>query len=118
MTTAGSVGFARGFVLVLDGQGRPQVKARRLRPGARRFERGDADVSGTIVRRVAASGQAIAVADAILDEDLREVSSVVALGLRRVFAAPLRARGRLIGIVYADSSGADLDEPRPAPAAR
>ncbi len=106
-----TTGCDRGFVLVLDGQGRPQVKARRLRPGARRFERGDADVSGTIVRRVAASGQAIAVADAILDEDLREVSSVVALGLRRVFAAPLRARGRLIGIVYADSSGADLDEP-------
>ena len=105
-----AAGCTRGFVLTLDGQGRPQVRARRLRAGARTFGRDDAEVSGTIVRRVAASGQAVAVADAVLDDDLREQSSVVALGLRRVYAAPLRARGRLSGIVYADSIGADVDD--------
>ena len=52
----------------------------------------------------------MAVADAILDAELREQSSVIALGLRRVWAAPLRARGRLIGIVYADSAAADIDD--------
>jgi signal transduction histidine kinase/tetratricopeptide (TPR) repeat protein len=98
----------RGFVLTLDAHGRPQVLARRTQ--GRNFERGDAEVSGTIVRRVAATGQAVAVADAVLDADLRDQSSVVALGLRRVWAAPLRARGRLLGIVYADSTGADLDD--------
>ena len=37
-------------------------------------------------------------------------AAVIALGLRRVWAAPLRARGRLIGIVYADSAAADIDD--------
>ena len=106
----GAAGCTRGFVLTLDSQGRPLVRARRLRAGARTFDRDDAAVSGTIVRRVAATGQAVAVADAVLDEELREQSSVVALGLRRVYAAPLRARGRLSGIVYADSLGADIDD--------
>ncbi|MCL4222987.1 MAG: protein kinase [Myxococcales bacterium] len=105
-----AAGCSRGFVLTLDGQGRPRVRARRLRAGARTFARDDAAVSGTIVRKVAASGQAVAVADAVLDEDLRDESSVVALGLRRVYAAPLRARGRLAGIVYVDSLGADVDD--------
>ncbi len=105
-----AAGCTRGFVLTLDGQGRPKVRARRLRAGARTFDRDDAAVSGTIVRKVAASGQAVAVADAVLDDDLCEQSSVVALGLRRVYAAPLRARGRLSGIVYADSLGADVDD--------
>ncbi|MEZ4400056.1 MAG: ATP-binding protein [Kofleriaceae bacterium] len=103
-------GCDRGFVLILDGHGRPQIRARHLGGNARGFDRGDADVSGTIVRKVAATGHAVAVADAVLDADLREQSSVVALGLRRVWAAPLRARGRLIGIVYVDSSSCDLDE--------
>ncbi len=105
-----AAGCTRGFVLTLDGQGRPQVRARRLRAGARTFHRDDAAVSGTIVRKVAASGQAVAVADAVLDDDLKDESSVVALGLRRVYAAPLRARGRLSGIVYVDSLGADVDD--------
>jgi len=105
-----AAGCTRGFVLTLDSQGRPQVRARRLRAGARTFHKDDAAVSGTIVRRVAASGQAVAVADAVLDDDLREQSSVVALGLRRVYAAPLRARGRISGIVYVDSLGADIDD--------
>ena len=101
---------SRGFVLTLDPLGRPRIRARRLRPGARTFDKGDLEVSGTIVRKVAASGQPFAVADAVLDADLREQSSVVALGVRRVYAAPLRARGRLTGIVYADSQGGDVDE--------
>ncbi|MBK9030899.1 MAG: tetratricopeptide repeat protein [Myxococcales bacterium] len=103
-------GCDRGFVLTLDGSGRPQIRARHHGAHARGFDRGDADVSGTIVRKVAATGQAVAVADAVLDADLREQSSVVALGLRRMWAAPLRARGRLIGIVYVDSTAADLDD--------
>ncbi len=103
-------GCDRGFVLTLDGSGRPQIRARLAGQHARGFDRGDASVSGTIVRKVAATGQAVAVADAILDAELREQSSVIALGLRRVWAAPLRARGRLIGIVYADSAAADIDD--------
>ncbi|MCE9574679.1 MAG: tetratricopeptide repeat-containing sensor histidine kinase, partial [Deltaproteobacteria bacterium] len=97
-------GYERGFVLLLDNDGRPREHLRRTRPGVRTFDRGDAEFSGTIARRVAASGQAAAVGDAALDADLREQRSVIALGLRRIMCAPLRVGGRVIGIVYVDSS--------------
>ncbi|HTJ44453.1 MAG TPA: ATP-binding protein [Kofleriaceae bacterium] len=97
-------GYERGFVLLLDTDGRPREHLRRTRPGARTFDRGDAEFSGTIVRRVAASGQAAEVGDASLDADLRDQRSVVTLGLRRIMCAPLRVGGRVIGIVYVDSS--------------
>jgi signal transduction histidine kinase/tetratricopeptide (TPR) repeat protein len=97
-------GYERGFVLLLDNDGRPREHLRRTRPGARTFDRGDAEFSGTIVRRVAASGQPAEVGDASLDADLRDQRSVVTLGLRRIMCAPLRVGGRVIGIVYVDSS--------------
>ncbi len=103
-------GYERGFVLLLDNDGRPREHLRRTRPGVRTFDRGDAEFSGTIARRVAASGQAAAVGDAALDADLREQRSVIALGLRRIMCAPLRVGGRVIGIVYVDSSQIAVDE--------
>jgi signal transduction histidine kinase/tetratricopeptide (TPR) repeat protein len=102
-------GLERGFILLLDGDGRPRERLRRTRPGARTFDRGDVEFSGTIVRRVAASGQAVAVGDTSLDVDLREQRSVVSLGLRRIMCAPLRVGGRVIGIIYVDSGQADDD---------
>jgi signal transduction histidine kinase/tetratricopeptide (TPR) repeat protein len=103
-------GYERGFVLLLDNDGRPREHLRRTRPGVRTFDRGDAEFSGTIARRVAASGQAAAVGDAALDADLRDQRSVIALGLRRIMCAPLRVGGRVIGIVYVDSSQIAADE--------
>ena len=99
-----SSGYERGFILLLDQDGRPREHLRRTRPGARTFDRGDAEFSGTIVRRVAASGEATAVGDTALDVDLRDQRSVLTLGLRRIMCAPLRVGGRVIGIVYVDSS--------------
>jgi signal transduction histidine kinase/tetratricopeptide (TPR) repeat protein len=103
----------RGFVVALDDDGRPRVLVRRLRAGARGFDAADAELCGTIVRRVAATGQAAAVGDAALDAALREQRSVIVLGLRRIVCAPLRAGGRVVGVVYLDATtvladGADL----------
>jgi signal transduction histidine kinase len=97
-------GYERGFILLLDADGRPRERLRRMRPGARTFDRGDAEFSGTIVRRVAASGTSLAVGDTSLDLDLRDQRSVVSLGLRRIMCSPLRIGGRVIGIIYVDSA--------------
>jgi signal transduction histidine kinase/tetratricopeptide (TPR) repeat protein len=107
-------GFERGFVLSVDDDGRPRVMVRRLRSGARGFDRGDGELSGTIVRRVAATGQAVSVGDTAFDAALREQRSVVALGLRRIVCAPLRAAGRVVGVLYLDATsvlgdGGELD---------
>ncbi|HUS66428.1 MAG TPA: ATP-binding protein, partial [Kofleriaceae bacterium] len=71
----------------------------------RAFERDEADFSGSIVRRVASTSESIAIDDMSGEVDLRDQKSVVALGLRRVMCAPMRARGRLLGVAYVDSQG-------------
>ena len=95
--------FERSFILLLDQEGRPKERLRRAIPGARGFARDDAEFSGTIVRRVAASGQAASITDIAQEDELRDQKSVVALGLRQVMCAPMRAHGRVIGIIYIDS---------------
>ncbi len=101
--------FERGFVLALDDDGRPRPLVRRLRRGARGFDAGDVEFSGTIVRRVAATGAAVTVHDAALDAALREQRSVVVLGLRRISCAPLRAGGRTVGVIYLDAASVGID---------
>jgi len=102
--------FERGFILLLDADGRPSERMRRLREGAKGFERDEAEFSGTIVRKVAASGVAVAVNDIANEDELREQESVVALGLRQIMCAPMHARGRTIGIVYIDSRRLAFEE--------
>lgn len=103
-------GFERSFILLFDHDGRPRERLRRIRPGARGFARDEAEVSGTIVRRVTATGQPISVSDTDQEDDLREQDSVVALGLRQIMCAPMRAHGRMIGIIYIDSRRASFEE--------
>jgi len=96
-------GFDRGFILLLDPGGRPRERTRRVQARGAAFDSSDAELSGSIVRRVAASGQPIAATDVADHEELRNQQSVVALGLRQVMCAPMKARGKVIGIVYVDS---------------
>jgi signal transduction histidine kinase/Tfp pilus assembly protein PilF len=95
--------FERGFLLLLDERGRPTERMRRGR-NAREFDAAEAHFSGSIVRRVAQSGEAMAVSDIADDAALRDQKSIVALGLRSVMCAPLRRQGRVTGIIYVDSS--------------
>jgi signal transduction histidine kinase len=99
----GLTGFERGFLLLLDEDGKPRERTRRSKPGTRTFARDEADFSGSIVRRVASIGEPVAIDDMSGEIDLRDQKSVVALGLRRVMCAPMRARGRLLGVAYVDS---------------
>ncbi|WP_199350963.1 protein kinase domain-containing protein [Haliangium ochraceum] len=102
--------FERSFILLLDQDGRPMERMRRVLPGAKGFGRDDAEFSGTIVRRVAANGQAASITDIAQEDELRDQKSVVALGLRQVMCAPMRAHGRVIGIIYIDSRRLSFEE--------
>jgi signal transduction histidine kinase len=96
--------FERGFILLLDERGRPTERKRLAVEGVSgEFDRAASDFSGSIVRRVVQSGEAVAVTDIADDAALREQRSVVALGLRSVMCAPMRLRGRVSGIIYVDS---------------
>ena len=96
-------GYERSFILLFDHDGRPRERMRRIRPGARGFALDEAEVSGTIVERVTSTGQSVAVSDIDQEDELREQESVVALGLRQIMCAPMRAHGRVLGIIYIDS---------------
>ena len=99
-------GYDRGFLLLLDQDGKPSERTRRVRAGSRGFARDEAEFSGSIVRRVAASGEAVAIDDIAGEVDFRQQKSVIALGLRRAMCAPMRARGRVLGVAYVDSQSA------------
>lgn len=98
-----ATGYERSFILLFDHNGRPRERMRRIRPGSRGFARDEAEVSGTIVQRVTTSGQSVAVSDIDQEDELRDQTSVVALGLRQIMCAPMRAHGRVLGIIYIDS---------------
>ncbi len=96
--------FDRGFILLLDRDGRPSERMRRTRgEDTLGFGADDAVFSGSIVRRVAANSESVVVTDVADDIDLRDQESIVMLGLRQVMCAPMLSRGRVFGIVYVDS---------------
>ncbi|MFH0902903.1 MAG: ATP-binding protein, partial [Pseudomonadota bacterium] len=96
--------FERGFILLLDSAGMPTERMRRTssKEGAE-FDQADSYFSGSVVRRVARSGEPVAVTDVAGDAALRMQQSVVSLKLRSIMCVPMRVRDRITGIIYVDS---------------
>ncbi|MCL5952818.1 MAG: GAF domain-containing protein [Chloroflexi bacterium] len=61
------------------------------------------EVSRTIVQRVAATGQPVVTVDALHDPRFSFQDSVISLSLRSILCQPIKARERLIGVVYVDN---------------
>jgi GAF domain-containing protein len=61
------------------------------------------DASGTIVRWVWEHGEPLHLLDAQSDEAFQTQRSVVALGLRTVYAVPVEHQGRRHGVLYLDT---------------
>ncbi|MCC7381829.1 MAG: sigma 54-interacting transcriptional regulator [Deltaproteobacteria bacterium] len=92
-------GADKGFLVLLDDDGRPQVRA------ARNVDRANLDptvsaLSDSIVRRVIETRQPLVVADALRDESWNASASVVNLQLLSVMCCPLLDREELIGLLY------------------
>src|SRR5438874_1544909 len=89
----------KGFVLVVEGGGPPEVLA------ARNFQQQDIEdaverLSDSIVRRALDTKQPVIVSDAINDEQFNASESVVNLTLASVMCVPLLLRGEVSGAVY------------------
>jgi signal transduction histidine kinase len=108
-------GAERGFLMLLDDDGRLNVRV------ARNFDQATLDsnafaLSRTVITKVLESGQAIVTTNAQEDPRFANQQSVVANALRSIMASPLRARGEIIGVTYVDNrvrtglfSESDLD---------
>jgi sigma-B regulation protein RsbU (phosphoserine phosphatase) len=89
----------RGFLLRVDDQtGEPEVLVAR---GASGDEEG---YSTTIVNQVISSRQALLTNNAQFDERYQAGQSIIMRGLRAILCAPLLVQGRLIGVLYCDTS--------------
>ncbi len=93
----------RGFLMLWDETARRlQFVAARGSDG-RQLAEDDFCVSNNILQRVWESQQPLLTTDAQDDEQLRQHHSVVAYGIRSLMCAPMRVRGRALGVVYVDS---------------
>jgi signal transduction histidine kinase len=95
-------GAERGFLMLTDESGELELKA------ARNIERqtlnqAEMQVSRTVIGDVFQSGAAVVTTDAQADDRFSSQDSVVMYGLRSILCVPLRARGKIIGVVYVDN---------------
>lgn len=61
------------------------------------------DVSLSVVRKVAESGQPLFITDMGEEKDLKDQRSIVDLNIMTVICIPLRFEDRLVGVIYSDS---------------
>src|SRR3990172_2838093 len=96
-------GAERGFLMLIDeASGGLDV------PAARNFNRetlapGDLEYSRTFVGEVARSGTPVVTTNAQDDPRFTSADSVLRFALRSIMAAPLRARGKIVGVIYVDN---------------
>lgn len=64
----------------------------------------DYRISSTIVNRVLDSGEAILTTNATLDPRFDDQQSIIAYNLRSILCVPLKVKGKLTGVIYADNS--------------
>ena len=93
---------AERAMLLLDNDGVLEVKMARnisqetLAPDS-------VDISRSIVRQVAATGEAVVTINAQEDERFSAQHSIVSYKLRSILCAPLKLKGETIGVLYADN---------------
>jgi len=95
-------GAERAFLMLRDESGSLDFVV------ARNWERtslsaGDQEVSRTLVERVARSGEAVLTTNAQADPRFGGQESIVAYNLRSILAVPLKVKGELTGIIYAEN---------------
>ncbi len=61
------------------------------------------EISRSIVKQVATSGEPIVTTNAQMDPRFKAQESVIGYNLRSILCAPLRAHGRVTGVIYADN---------------
>lgn len=92
----------RGFLMLRDDDGGLAVKAAR-NLDQQTLSSEDFKYSRTIANQVLDGGKALLTTNAIEDPRFAGQASIVGQSLRSIMAAPLRARGSVMGVVYVDN---------------
>jgi signal transduction histidine kinase len=95
-------GAERGLIVLRDDDGTLRVTT------ARNFDQqpltdDKRSFSNTIVNQVVDRGEPVVTTNAVEDPRFEGQASIVSQGVRRIMATPLRARGRILGVVYVDN---------------
>lgn len=61
------------------------------------------EISRSIVKRVATTGEPVVTTNAQLDPRFKTQESVIGYNLRSILCVPLRVRGQITGVIYADN---------------
>lgn len=94
-------GAERGMIMVYGANGELLFEtARQLEK--KDIENPEFEVSRTIMQQVRESGKYKVVKNALAEEELKGIASVVRLGLLSVVCAPLRDANEVFGIIYSD----------------
>ena len=91
----------RGYVMLIDDQGNLSLKASRL------MERGrdeDVPISRTIINEVIAKQIGVLSTNAMSDKRFASGKSVHDFGIRSAICAPIKGRGRILGVIHVDCS--------------
>lgn len=96
------MGAERGFVTLLEADGRPVFRAARG-VDEKTIDDPQFQISRSVVERVAREGQPLLTSDAQTDDRLSMRRSVKVLGLRSILCAPLKLKDQVSGVVYVDN---------------
>ncbi len=95
-------GAERGFLMLFDESGELEVKAAR-NFNQETLEKEEFAISRSVIRTVAETGDQVVTTNATEDPRFAHQASVMMHSLRSIQCVPLRARGRIIGVVYVDN---------------
>jgi adenylate cyclase len=92
----------RGFLMLINDRGELQFRVAR-NMDQETLKGSEFNISRTIVQRVADDGEPVVTTNAQEDPRFRAQESVVSYNLRSILCAPLRVKGQVTGVIYADN---------------
>jgi adenylate cyclase len=95
-------GAERGFLMLRENQGELNIRVARNWV-QETLEASESALSRTVVNRVVSEGEAILTTNAQEDPRFGGQDSVIALNLRSILCVPLKMKGNIIGVIYADN---------------
>jgi K+-sensing histidine kinase KdpD len=99
----GLTGAERGFLMLVEGESDELVVRVGRDMEQEALQKEEMEFSRTVIRTVLDKGEGVVATNAQTDPRFSEQESIVALALRAILCAPLRARGEIIGVIYVDN---------------
>ncbi len=95
-------GAERAFLMLKDDQGRLRVEIAR-NWDQESLDESDLSISHTVINRVVETGEAVLTTNAQQDPRFKTQQSVIFHNLRAILCVPLKVKGKVTGVIYADN---------------